>query len=78
MIQVGIVGLGFMGMIHYLTYRKIPGVRVAAICEVNERRLTGDWTDIKGNFGPAGEQMDLSGSDDDDTNRRVARRDDST
>jgi predicted dehydrogenase len=61
MIQVGIVGLGFMGMIHYLNYRKLPGVRVAAICEVNEKRLTGDWTDIKGNFGPAGEQMDLSG-----------------
>src|SRR5262245_29271349 len=60
MIQVGIVGLGFMGMVHYLSYRKIPGVRVAAICEVNERRLAGDWTDIKGNFGPAGEQMDLS------------------
>jgi predicted dehydrogenase len=46
MINVGIVGLGFMGMIHYLTYRKLPGVRVAAICEVNEKRLTGDWTDI--------------------------------
>jgi predicted dehydrogenase len=61
MINVGIVGLGFMGMIHYLTYRKLPGVRVAAICEVNEKRLTGDWTDIKGNFGPAGQQMDLSG-----------------
>lgn len=61
MIQVGIVGLGFMGMVHYLSYRKLPGVRVAAICEVNERRLAGDWTDIKGNFGPAGEQMDLSG-----------------
>jgi predicted dehydrogenase len=60
MINVGIVGLGFMGMIHYLSYRKIPGVRVAAICEVNEKRLTGDWTDIKGNFGPAGQQMDLS------------------
>jgi predicted dehydrogenase len=61
MIQVGIVGLGFMGMVHYLSYRKLPGVRVAAICEVNERRLAGDWTDIKGNFGPAGEQMDLAG-----------------
>jgi predicted dehydrogenase len=61
MIDVGIVGLGFMGMIHYLTYQKLSGVRVAAICEVNEKRLTGDWTDIKGNFGPAGQQMDLSG-----------------
>jgi predicted dehydrogenase len=59
--NIGIVGLGFMGMVHYLSYRKIPGVRVAAICEVNERRLTGDWTDIQGNFGPRGEQMDLSG-----------------
>jgi predicted dehydrogenase len=61
MIDVGIVGLGFMGMIHYLTYRKIPGVRVAAICEVNEKRLTGDWTDIKGNFGPSGKQEELTG-----------------
>ena len=61
MINVGIVGIGFMGMIHFLSYRKLPGVRVAAICEVNEKRLTGDWTDIKGNFGPAGQQMDLSG-----------------
>ena len=72
MIQVGIVGLGFMGMIHYLTYRKLPGVRVAAICEVNERRLTGDWTDIKGNFGPAGEQMDLVGRGDVHAARRDA------
>jgi predicted dehydrogenase len=61
MLDVGIVGLGFMGMIHYLSYKKLQGVRVAAICEVNEKRLTGDWTDIKGNFGPPGEQMDLSG-----------------
>lgn len=60
MIQVGVAGIGFMGMIHYLTYQKLPNVRVAAMCELNERRLTGDWTDIKGNFGPAGEQMDLS------------------
>lgn len=61
MIEVGIVGLGFMGMIHYLAYRNIPGVRVAAICETKQSRLDGDWTDIKGNFGPPGEQMDLSG-----------------
>lgn len=60
MLQVGIVGLGFMGMVHYLTYQRLPGVRVAAICTRNQRRLGGDWTDIKGNFGPPGEQMDLS------------------
>ena len=61
MINVGIAGLGFMGMVHYLSYQKLPGVRVVAICELNERRLAGDWTDIQGNFGPAGTMMDLSG-----------------
>ena len=40
MIEVGIVGLGFMGMIHYLAYRNIPGVRVLAslACLKSERR----------------------------------------
>lgn len=61
MLRVGIAGLGFMGMIHYLTYQKVRGVKVAAICEQARKRLTGDWRDIQGNFGPAGEQMDLSG-----------------
>lgn len=60
MVNVGIAGLGFMGMVHYLTYQKLSGVRVAAICELNEKRLQGDWTDIKGNFGPPGTMMDLS------------------
>ena len=61
MLRVGIAGLGFMGMIHYLSYQKVRGAKVAAICEQTRKRLSGDWRDIKGNFGPAGEQMDLSG-----------------
>jgi predicted dehydrogenase len=61
MIRVGIAGIGFMGMIHYLAYRKIRGVKVAALCEQDAKRLAGDWRTIKGNFGPPGEMMDLSG-----------------
>lgn len=61
MTRVGIVGIGFMGMVHYLSYMKIPGVEVVAICDRNEQRLAGDWTGIQGNFGPRGGQMDLSG-----------------
>jgi predicted dehydrogenase len=61
MTRVGIVGVGFMGMVHYLTYQKLKGIEVVALCEQNPKRLAGDWTDIKGNFGPPGEQMDLSG-----------------
>jgi predicted dehydrogenase len=61
MIRVGIAGIGFMGMIHYLTYRKLRGVKVAALCEQDPKRLAGDWRTIKGNFGPEGQVMDLSG-----------------
>lgn len=61
MVRVGIVGIGFMGMIHYLAYQKVRGVKVTAICEKIPERLAGDWRGIKGNFGPAGRKMDLAG-----------------
>lgn len=61
MINVGITGVGFMGMIHYLSYQKVDGIQVTALCEQLEKRLAGDWRDIKGNFGPPGQMMDLSG-----------------
>lgn len=63
MINVGIAGVGFMGMIHYLAYQKIRGVKVRALCEQDKKRLAGDWRSIKGNFGPRGTKMDLSGID---------------
>jgi predicted dehydrogenase len=61
MIRVGIAGLGFMGMVHYLTYQKIPGVKVVAVCDRSPSKLTGDWTGIRGNFGPPGSMMNLTG-----------------
>jgi predicted dehydrogenase len=60
MVRVGIVGIGFMGMIHYLAYRKAAGGQVVALCSRDPRKLAGDWTSIQGNFGPRGTQMDLS------------------
>ena len=61
MIRVGLVGIGFMGWIHWLAYQKLAGVRVAAISSRNPQRLAGDWRGIQGNFGPPGEQVDLQG-----------------
>ncbi|WP_442481731.1 Gfo/Idh/MocA family protein [Aeoliella sp. SH292] len=61
MLRIGIAGLGFMGMIHYLNYQRIRGVKVAAIATPEPERRAGDWRGIKGNFGPPGEQMDLRG-----------------
>jgi predicted dehydrogenase len=62
MIRVGIAGIGFMGWIHYLAYQKVRGVKLVAVAEPNAKRLAGDWRDIKGNFGPPGEMVDLSPS----------------
>jgi predicted dehydrogenase len=61
MVKIGVVGLGFMGMIHYLAARKLTGGRVAAVCSRDKAKLAGDWRGIRGNFGPPGEQTDLSG-----------------
>src|SRR5437763_15026239 len=60
MVGIGIVGIGFMGMIHYLAARRLSEGRVVALCSRDPRKLAGDWTGIQGNFGPRGAQMDLS------------------
>jgi predicted dehydrogenase len=59
MIRIGIVGVGFMGMIHFLASRKLKGARVTAICSRNQKKLAGDWRGIQGNFGPPGRKMEL-------------------
>jgi predicted dehydrogenase len=61
MVRIGIVGIGFMGMIHYLAARRVAGAEVVALCSRDRKKLAGDWTSIQGNFGPRGTQMDLSG-----------------
>jgi predicted dehydrogenase len=61
MVRIGIVGIGFMGMIHYLAARRVEGAQVVALCSRDQKKLAGDWTGIQGNFGPRGTQMDLSG-----------------
>ena len=61
MVRIGLAGIGFMGMIHYLAARNLKGARVTALCSRDPKKLSGDWRDIQGNFGPRGEIMDLSG-----------------
>ncbi len=61
MIGIGIVGIGFMGMTHYLATGRVAGAKVVAISTRDPKKRAGDWTSIQGNFGPRGTQMDLSG-----------------
>ena len=60
MVGIGIVGVGFMGMIHYLAAAKLAGGKVVALCSRDPKKLSGDWTGIRGNFGPKGTHVDLS------------------
>ncbi|MBL8828451.1 MAG: Gfo/Idh/MocA family oxidoreductase, partial [Planctomycetaceae bacterium] len=61
MVRVGIVGIGFMGMIHHLAYANVKGAKVAAIATRDAKKRAGDWRGIQGNFGPPGTIMDLKG-----------------
>lgn len=51
-IQVGILGLGMMGKCHFDTYNKLKGVKIVAVCDVDEKKR-------RGNIGPFG-TLDLS------------------
>jgi len=62
MVRIGIVGIGFMGMIHFYGAKKLRGAKVAGISTRNPKKLAGDWSSIQGNFGPRGSRHeDLAG-----------------
>ena len=51
MINIGIVGLGFMAATHIRALRKVAGARVAALCNPSGRHLDGDFSKVAGNVG---------------------------
>lgn len=61
MVRIGIVGLGFMGRIHYLAAQRLTGAKVTAVCSRDPAKLAGDWRNTRGNFGPEPGSVDLSG-----------------
>ncbi len=61
MLRAAIAGVGFMGWIHYLAYQRSSLAMLDAFCSRNPAKRAGDWTSIKGNFGPPGEKIPLHG-----------------
>lgn len=59
-VNVGIVGLGFMGKMHFDTYAKLKHARVVAICDEDPKKRAGDWSSILGNIGGQGRKVNLS------------------
>ena len=49
MTRIGIIGLGFMGRMHYTNYKKIPDAQVVAVSDQSAKRAAGDLSDGWGN-----------------------------
>lgn len=62
-VNVGLVGIGFMGWIHSLAYRRSELADLIAFASKDSKKRAGDWRGIQGNFGPPGEQVSLEGLD---------------
>ena len=60
--NIGIIGLGFMGVTHIAGYAKVPGVRVSAVCTENPAVLAGDLSKIGGNIQFDSSLVDISGA----------------
>jgi len=50
-VNVGVAGIGFMGATHIKAWLKIPGARLAAICDTARLPVNGDLSGIAGNIG---------------------------
>jgi predicted dehydrogenase len=59
--RIGVLGLGFMGSTHLQALLKVPEAQVVAVMSRNEKRLSGDLSDIGGNLDIPGARMDFSG-----------------
>lgn len=49
MVRIGIIGLGFMGRMHYASYEKIPDARIVAVSDADPKRAAGDLSEGWGN-----------------------------
>ncbi|MCS7265936.1 MAG: Gfo/Idh/MocA family oxidoreductase [Armatimonadetes bacterium] len=61
-VRVAVVGLGFMGVTHYRSYKKVKGAKVVAVFSRDPKKLAGDWRNVRGNLPTeTGGHEDLSG-----------------
>jgi predicted dehydrogenase len=60
-VKVALVGLGFMGKTHLGVYQKLPGVEVAAMCDVSRKNLELSKLETGGNIRTAAGEIDLGG-----------------
>lgn len=60
MLKVGIIGLGFMGKMHFRCWKNIENVQLVAVCDVDPAKLK-STEGIAGNIAGADQPLDFSG-----------------
>jgi predicted dehydrogenase len=58
--RLGVIGLGFMGSTHVKAAQSVAGLKIAAVCSRDARKLDGDFSEVRGNTGDTGGSVDLS------------------
>ena len=58
--NIGVLGLGFMGSTHLQAWSRIPQAKLLAVMDLDGSRLSGDLSSIQGNLGGPGTKMDFS------------------
>ncbi len=62
MVKIGVLGVGFMGKMHFNCHRANPRAKVIALSDLDPAKLAGDWSKIGGNIADKrAAQVDLSG-----------------
>ena len=60
MIRAGIIGLGFMGKMHFRCYQALDGVQVVAVCDTDKTKFQ-DTSGTAGNIEGAEAPLDFTG-----------------
>ncbi len=61
-VKVGLIGLGFMGKMHFGCHKSSKRSKIVAIADVDQKKLSGDWSSIGGNIADANAKpVDLRG-----------------
>lgn len=58
--RIGVIGLGFMGSTHLKAIANIQTAQLAAVMDVDEKRLAGDLSGIQGNLGGPARSFDFT------------------
>ena len=52
-VKVGLIGVGFMGKMHFGVHKASKRSKIVAIADIDEKKLSGDWSSIGGNIDDA-------------------------